>query len=474
MCIRDRGLAVKETLPLKAQRELHRRKSGRVREILPLRIGAHPQRTYMPSRSEKPLHPLLYRLALSAPFLNWIGFKRIKSWEVVSSSTRMAAQGNIVTLGGIRSNQSRRFTFQTKMQENTGPEFSFSHLNTRLKNTLKVFLGFVPAFLTFALTKDWWVLAYLGAVIWFAITGVRNIIQSVLGGGGLRSSPLLRWNDYVSWTRITDSLLYTGFSVPLLDYVVKTVLLDRGFGITTSTQPILLYTFMALANGIYLFSHNTFRGLPRSAAVGNLFRTLLSIPIAVFFNACLSAALPLAGVVNADAVLQKWAAIISKTASDIVAGIIEGLADRHANIHLRLRDYRQKFDSMLKVYSELEILHPDVQSFNVLQTPPQKKQTARAETEEMERIIMLHALDFLYFWMYQPRARSAFKLFLATLSEDERQIMVSSQFTLQRNRDISQLFIDGIFGNNFPNPLSFYLARYTEYLSAIKRLGLAK
>jgi hypothetical protein len=385
----------------------------------------------------------------------------------------MATPGNIVTLGGIRSRQTEGFTFQTRMKKPDGPEFSFRHLKTRLKNILKVLLGFIPAFLTFALTKDWWVLAYLGAFIWFAITGIRNIIQSVLGGGGFRRSPLLRWNDYVSWNRLTDSLLYTGFSVPLLDYAVKTVVLDRGFGITTSTQPILLYTFMALANGIYLFSHNTFRGLPRSAAVGNLFRSILSIPIAVFFNACLSAILPVAGVINVDAVLQKWAAIISKTASDIVAGIIEGLADRHANIRLRLRDFRQKFNSMLRVYSELEMLHPNVQTFNVLKTPPGEKRTARTETEEMERVIMLHALDFLYFWNYQPRARSAFRLFLETLSEDERQIMVSSQFTLQRDREISQLFIDGIFGNNFPKPLSLYLARYPEYLAAIQRLGLA-
>ena len=467
------GLAVKETLPLRAQREIHWRKSERIREVLPLRASAYPRFTYIPSRPETPLHPLLFRFALSAPFLNWIGFGRVKSWQVASASIRMATPGNIVTLGGIRSQQPRNFAFQTKMQHTARLKLSsFRYLNTRLKNSLKVLLGFIPAFLTFALTKDWWVLAYLGAFIWFGITGVRNVIQSVLGGGGLRRSPLLRWNDYVSWDRLTDSLLYTGFSVPLLDYVVKTVVLDRGFNITTSSHPILLYTFMALANGIYLFSHNSFRGLPKSAAFGNLFRSILSIPIAVALNSGLSAVLPLAGVLNPDLVLQKWAAVISKTASDFMAGIIEGLADRYTNIRLRLRDYRQKFNSILNVYSELELLHPDVKSYNVLETRPLKKRTARAETMEKERIIMLHALDLLYFWMYQPRAQSAFKRFLASLSEDEKQIMVSSQFTLQRNREISQLFIDGIFGNNFPKPLSFYLARYAEYLSAIKRLGL--
>ena len=466
------GLAVKETLPLRAQREIHRRKSERIRETLPLRITTYPRYTYFPYKSETPLHPLLFRFALSAPFFNWIGFKCIKSWQVESASIRMASPGNIVTLGGIHSQQPRLFALETSIQNAPRPEFTVRHLNTHLKNTMKVLLGFIPAFATFALTKDWWVLAYLGAFIWFGITGLRNIIQSVLGGGGFRRSPLLRWNDYVSWDRLTDSLLYTGFSVPLLDYVVKTVVLDRSFGITTSNRPILLYTFMALANGIYLFSHNSFRGLPKSAAFGNLFRSILSIPIAVALNACLFALLPTAGVVNPNVVLQKWAAVISKTASDFVAGIIEGLADRYANIRLRLRDYRQKFRSILDVYSELELLHPEVKTFNVLETPSGENATARAETSELERIIMIHALDLLYFWMYQPRARSAFKHFVESLSEDERQIMVSSQFTLQRNREISQLFIDGMVGDNFPKPLSFYLARYTEYLSAIKQLGL--
>jgi hypothetical protein len=48
--------------------------------------------------------------------------------------------------------------------------------------------------------------------------------------------------------------------------------------------------------------------------------------------------------------------------------------------------------------------------------------------------------------------------------------LVSSHFTLQRHREISQLFIDGILGSNFPRPLSFYLSRYEQYLEEVKRL----
>jgi len=384
----------------------------------------------------------------------------------------MAERGNVITLGGIRYRQKLGFSLEEKIIPKKPLRISWRYLNSRIKNFTKVMLGFIPAFATFALTKDWWVLAYLGAFIWFGITGVRNIIQSVLGGGGFRRSPLIRWNDYVSWDRLSDSLLYTGFSVPLLDYLVKTVLMDQGFGINTSTNAPMLYACMAIANGIYLFTHNLIRGLPRAAAYGNLFRSVLSIPVAVILNALIGAVLASAGIVNPSGVLQNWAAVISKAASDFVAGIIEGFADRYANIRLRLRDYRQKFKAILDVYADLEMLYPHMKTFQVLNAPTIQKKSAKAEAIELEHYIMLHALDLLYFWMYQPRAHIALREFLETLSEDERHILVSSQFTLQRHREISQLFIDGIFGNYYPKPLSFYLSRYPGYLEDIKKLGL--
>jgi hypothetical protein len=169
-------------------------------------------------------------------------------------------------------------------------------------------------------------------------------------------------------------------------------------------------------------------------------------------------------------VLQKWAAIISKTASDIVAGFIEGLADRHRNIQARLRDYKGKFEQLFDIYAQLELVYPDVQTFAVLQHSGQLKRKPSIEARDLEKIIMVHALDLLYFWMYQPRARTALSQFVHILSEDERQILAISQFTLQRHREISQMFIDGILGNNFPRPISFYLSRNAEYLEAIKSL----
>jgi hypothetical protein len=257
----------------------------------------------------------------------------------------------------------------------------------------------------------------------------------------------------------------------LLDYIVKTVILDRTFGVTTATSPMLLYSVMALANGLYLFSHNTFRGLPKGAIVGSFFRTVLSIPLAIVFNAAIGGILFEAGVSAINDVLQKWAAVISKAASDCVAGVIEGLTDRYENIRLRGRDYTAKLGQLFDTYARLELLFPEMDVLAMLGSPKKFIQMLGAEAQDLERIIIINALDLLYFWMYQPRARSVMKAHIGTMSEEERQIFVSSQYVLQRQREISQLFLDGIIGRNFSRGLAFYLDRYEEYLKSLRRMA---
>ncbi len=471
--IHGMGLVVKDTLPRKVQRQIEKDLRAGLRDVIPIAITALRSVLYIPKKQVRPFNWLLNRLADRFEVLSWLGYARRKGWQVQANATRMTIPGNVVTLGGVQKKIDNGLRLVAPHTQRGWPGFRWAYLNSHLKNSLKVLIGFIPAFTTFALTKDWWVLAYLGAFIWFGITGFRNILQSVLGGGGLGRSPLLNWNDLISWTRITDSLLYTGFSVPLLDYLVKTVILDRGLGITTTTHPMLLYSFIALANGIYLSSHNAFRGLPKAAVYGNFFRSILSIPIAIALNAAVGALLAVGGVTATAPILQKWAAVISKAASDIVAGIIEGTADRFNNIHLRLRALKGKFRELLDIYTQLELCYPDVESSQVLAYASGEQQKPSAEARDLEKIIIIHALDLLYFWMYQPRARGAMFEFLKTLSEDERHILVSSQFTLLRHREVSQMFIDGMLGKNFPKPLSFYLTRHEEYLGAIKKLALS-
>ncbi|MEW6261771.1 MAG: hypothetical protein AB1641_01730 [Thermodesulfobacteriota bacterium] len=465
------GLVIKNTLPARVSRQIDGTPLSSF-ETIPVKTEVHRRATFMPPPPANTWLRGLQRLVNRLPGLGLIGMKGQVDWVVKFEAPHLEKPGNIAMLGGVRDGGERGNGYRL---DQTPPsarktEVSWSYLNTGLKNLLKVIVGFIPAFLTFALTKDWWLLAYFGAVIWFGITGLRNILQSVLGGGGLGRSPALTWRNYISWERIADSLLYTGFSVPLLDYLTKTLLLDQALGINTTSNPLALYSVMALVNGIYISGHNVWRGLPRGAIVGNFFRSVLSIPLALVFNSLAGAVLGSVGVTGVNAALQKWAAIISKAASDCVAGLIEGAADRRQNISMRSWDYDRKLGQLFDTYAKLELLFPDADVLEMLASPKALIRTLSREASDLEKILIINALDLLYFWMYQPRARGVLKARLKSLSEEERQILERSQTVLHRHKEVSQIFVDGLVGKKFSRALSFFLDRSEEYLRDMRRL----
>jgi len=463
------GLALVYTLPRKAQREV--RGSFRTpRWIIPVCLDAVLRITRDVHFGAGRPGAWVDRVIGSIPVVGRFFRRDRKDWEVVESSTRILRGGNIVTLGGVSEEGGNRLEILPKSNDRNG-RISWRYLNSILRDVLKVLIGFIPAFATFYLTKDWWLLAWFGGVIWFGITCFRNIVQSIFGAGGIRRSPLLKWNSYVSWERLCDSLLYTGFSVPLLDWVVKTLILDNSYGINTGSNPVLLYSIMAMANGLYIFSHNTWRGLPRAAAVGNLFRTFLSIPLAILINFTAGAVLASIGVADAAGELEKWAAIISKTASDCVAGVIEGLADRYDYVRMRVQDYATKLGQLFDTYTQLELIFPETDVMQMLESPKQFMRKVSAEARDLEKIIIINALDLLYFWMYQPRARSVLCSLLHGMSHEERQIFLRSQGVLRRTREISQLIVNGIIGKRFNRALSFYLDRSEAYLDTLEELA---
>jgi len=463
------GLAVRETLPPRARRYV--RRSGDYHfATLPIHITVHRRHTFIPLADAGATQAQIRSLLAFMPLIHHQAFHKKEDWEAQTDSAVFRPGGNVITLGGARKSRTNDLTVsRPENPRDSGLSGLWAYINSNLRNCIKVAVGFIPAFATFYLTQTWWVLGWLGAFIWFGITGVRNILQSVLGGGGLRRSPLLRWNAYVSWDRIADSLLFTGFSVPLLDLVVKTLILDRFFQITTASHPIFLYTFMAVANGLYISSHNAFRGLPKTAVIANFFRSILSIPIAVVLNMGAGALLASFGVAGADQILQKWAAVISKTASDMMAGLIEGMADRSVNIRTRFRDYQKKLDELSDIYSRLELLFPETRHIDILEPPAAQREGIDTRLAELERIIAIHALDLLYFWFYQPRARSALRQMMAGISEEERHMFITAQSVLSRQKDICQMFIDGMLGPDFGRALAFYLSHAPEYLKKVQR-----
>ncbi len=464
---RGMGLVVAQTLPSRSQRHLLAKSDKR--EFLPVTVEVWRRVTCIPMEAAGALGERWFALLRSTQWLAGLTCRKVSDWKPVRWTVSMESRGNVATLGGPRREPDSGLQPGCEA-ERRHRQPRFKYLNSRWLNLLKVAVGFVPAFLTFALTKDWWVLAYLGAFIWFGITGVRNVIQSVLGGGGIRRSPLLRWNDYVSWSRICDSLLFTGFSVPLLDWLTKSLVLDRMFGINTSTDPLLLYTIMALTNGVYITSHNLFRGLPHSAAFGNFFRSVLSIPIAVLFNSLVGLGLVFLGTPDVNGVLQRWAAVISKLASDCVAGFIEGLADRRNNIDMRRWDYKAKLAQVFETFSALELLFPRKDVLLMLQRSEEFFSEIRTARSSLDKVMIVNALDLLYLYMFQPRAASALRGMVAAMSREERAVFFASQQILENEREVSRLFVDGIVGRSFSKGLSFYLLRYRGYLRNLERL----
>jgi hypothetical protein len=229
---------------------------------------------------------------------------------------------------------------------------------------------------------------------------------------------------------------------------------------------------MALVNGIYLASHNSLRGLPSAAVFGNFFRSVLSIPLAIGFNAVLVQILQASGLSPAQAnqELQLWAAVIAKAASDMVAGLIEGTADRSMNMRLRRDDYQGKLAQLFDVHGRLEVLFPEQNVAEMLETPKKLIQAVEKEARELEAKLIINALDLMYFWYYQPRARTTFQNLLATFAPEERRIILRTQQVLRRRRKISELLLDNLVGKNFGPALAFYLDKSERYLEELKKL----
>jgi len=454
------GFAVIDTLPFRVRQKIRKENSDRLR--LPVDV-----KTSLCTITSPP--EFLSGAIAWIPGIRLLLSIRKRKWIPEFFLLHPASKGNLVTLG--RSALMRQQDhFIAEPGKKSKSERSFKYLNTKLKNSFKVIVGFIPAQLCFMLTKDWWLLAYFGALIWFGITGIRNVIQSVLGGGGIRRASRLKWNDYVSWDRLTDSLLFTGFSVPLLDYLIKTLLLDNTMGITIDNGPVMLYSVMGLANGIYLSTHNFFRGLPKGAVTGNFFRSIISIPVAVVLSAGIGAGLGFLNVPNINGILQKWAAIISKGASDIVAGFIEAAADRSVYTRLRKQNIRKKISELFDIYSKLIMLFPETEELNILENSDILLDNKNSEVRDLATLIIINALDLFYFWMYLPRAQSSLIRVVSEMTPEEKVIFFQAQNMLRHEHHISRLFVDGILGGNFSRPLSFYLILYRAYLKGIEKV----
>ena len=232
------GIVYPLTLPMRAQRAFRSGKD-KLQAMLPLRAELFLRESHM-ERQYSSISAGIVRLIRHLPGLSQFGRRHEREWLARIETMRLAnSGGNIASMGGAVPFTARFFSSPHKVRE-TRPDRHC--LNSVLANSLKVFAGFVIAMGVFLYTQNWWVLAWFGALIWFAITGVRNIVQAVLGGGGIQGAPLLHWNNYVSWSRLCDSLMYTGISVLLLELIIRQWLLDDLCALTVQNNPFIVFT----------------------------------------------------------------------------------------------------------------------------------------------------------------------------------------------------------------------------------------
>jgi hypothetical protein len=397
-------------------------------------------------------------------------FRQHKKREwLPEDNSQIVRSGNVVTLGGMTNPHSNGL-LEGQQEKKKSEKPGSAYLSTTVTNWIKVMAGFIPSVASFLYTQDWWFLAWFGTFIWFGITGIRNIIQMVVAGNGTNRTTLLRWKDHVSVSRICDSLMYTGISVALLEVIVRVWLLEDLCGFSVSEYPTIVFTVLNFVNAIYICAHNIYRGFPREAAVGNLFRSALAIPVSSWYNMAFLQILLLCGVQDPLFYLVPSAAIISKLASDTVAAVIEGYADSQNNRRMRRWDYEGKLARVFSCYTRLELLFPEEDILIKLARPHSADDELEGSARKLELSLIINALDLMYFWYYQPRAQDAFRRMVKGMSQADRAVFARSQLVLLRERDISQLFVNGLVGRNFSLPLAFYLDKRRDYLHSMMML----
>lgn len=204
------------------------------------------------------------------------------------------------------------------------PARLWRYANPNVRCLLLAAIGFIPGYYCLGLNF---------AILWFVITGFRNIIVDLIASSGLAPKSW-RAND-IDMENMCESLFFSGLSVPILagakfgfDWTWAYFGLAHGFLFT-----FLKFWAIAFANGLYLVAHNTLRGFDKAAIRGNFFRSVLSWPLATLGSYILT---PL----SIPDVVQ------SKIWSEVVAGFIEGTVKN-------IKQKRLAKKAVLEVYRQI-------------------------------------------------------------------------------------------------------------------------
>ena len=190
------------------------------------------------------------------------------------------------------------------------------YLNPFLKMVIRVGVSFPFAYFTIGLGY---------ALVWFGITFVRNVLVDLVSAKGADPRD---WSvGDVNFENTTQSLFWTGFSVPLLTFVkvrVEDVFLFTHLA-NNLAQQVIRFFAICFTNGAYIAAHNRLRRFDEKVIKANFFRSVLAWPPATLFSF-------LGDFITVPSVVQ------AKFWSDFVASLIEGTGKSSKQVHLRRRD----------------------------------------------------------------------------------------------------------------------------------------
>jgi len=253
----------------------------------------------------------------------------LKTHHILPAEVSDLMEGNIsdgknriICLGKIK-NREKKIPGNGEKEKAIGPLRAIEYINPSLKNLILILTGFIPAYFTVGIEY---------AILWFVITGSRNIFVDMISGNGFKPS---EWSAKdINWSNLANSLFWTGFSVPILGFVKSQFDIIWQWDHSGSTYEFAKFFFINTANGMYLASHNYLRGFDKGTIRGNFFRSILAWPLSALF-APLGNALMLPSIVQA----KFW--------SDFVASIIEG-SGKYKNL------IRQKEKVITSILPDLE------------------------------------------------------------------------------------------------------------------------
>lgn len=284
--------------------------------------------------------------------------------------SRLSEDDRHVLLMGKRAVRRKNLIGDEREKEYISPFRYVKYLNPTIKNLFRFAVGFIPAYLTFYYQFSSKYMGVTFASLWFTITLLRNIMVDLVAAHGMDLREW-SWGD-INFENAFQSLFWTGWSVPILNEVK--VGFDRAWALTGVQSLVLLevvkFFFICIANGAYIFTHNTVRNFDIKVKKANFFRSVLAWPFATLTS-------PIGMFLNIPSIVQ------AKVWSDIIAGFIEGSGKFTQRIVIRKRDLKEILPSL-------------------------------ASTDKHVR--MVAALDVLYIWARQQRGNTCLEQILLNKS----------------------------------------------------------